>query len=230
MKTTVDFNDFDITEYSLSYEWMKNNRAQLVNHSILESINFIEHPAIYTLGANATKENILISSNALKALNIKKIKVDRGGDVTCHSIGQVVVYPILNLKNRGIKPVEYVRMLEEIILSTLTKFNISGIRINGSPGIWVGSQKIAAIGISIKQGITTHGFSINVNNDLSLFDYINACGIKNLEVISIKKIENKSIDISKIKKIIADEFVSRLDIKDTGMHKIKLEKTLIRSI
>lgn len=224
MNETVYFNDFGIVKYSQAYAWMQEARMQLAANQIDESINLFEHPATYTLGVQAQTNNILADDSQLKQLGIETFQVDRGGDVTCHNEQQLVVYPIINLRKRKIKPVQYVRSLEEIIIATLGKFNIIGERIPGKPGIWTGQNKIGSIGISIKQGITSHGFSINVNNDLSFFDYINTCGIDNLSVTSIEKKLMKKVDFDLVKKFVVNEFMKKFTISDRTIHSVNIEE------
>ena len=234
--TELSFNDFGETDYLTVYNWMQDQRISIALNKSKESINFVEHPSVFTLGTNAELKNVLINEDNRTALNIDLVHVDRGGDVTCHNKGQLVAYPLLNLKKRKIKPVEYVRMLESILINVLKKYNISGIQNPGTPGIWVGNNKIASIGISIKKGITSHGISLNINNDLSIFNYINTCGIRDLEVTSMHKVLNKTIDISQIKLIMMNEFQSLLGLQTLNsnneevlLKQIALKKTLVRS-
>ena len=234
--TEIRFNDFGETDYLTVYNWMQNQRINISLNKSKESINFVEHPSVFTLGTNAELKNVLINEDNRTALNIELVHVDRGGDVTCHNKGQLVAYPLLNLKKRNLKPVEYVRMLENILINVLKKYNISGIQNPGTPGIWVGNNKIASIGISIKKGITSHGISLNINNDLNIFNYINTCGIQDLEVTSMNKILNKTVDVQQIKLIMMKEFQSLLglqtlnsDNEEVLLKQIELEKKLVRS-
>ncbi|MFL2634869.1 MAG: lipoyl(octanoyl) transferase LipB [Dehalococcoidia bacterium] len=234
--TEIRFNDFGETDYLTVYNWMQNQRINISLNKSKESINFVEHPSVFTLGTNAELKNVLINEDNRTALNIDLVHVDRGGDVTCHNKGQLVAYPLLNLKKRNLKPVEYVRMLENILINVLKKYNISGIQNPGTPGIWVGNNKIASIGISIKKGITSHGISLNINNDLNIFNYINTCGIQDLEVTSMNKILNKTVDVQQIKLIMMKEFQSLLGLQTLNsnneevlLKQIELEKKLVRS-
>ena len=234
--TEIRFNDFGETDYLTVYNWMQNQRSNISLNKSKESINFVEHPSVFTLGTNAELKNVLINEDNRTALNIDLVHVDRGGDVTCHNKGQLVAYPLLNLKKRNLKPVEYVRMLENILINVLKKYNISGIQNPGTPGIWVGNNKIASIGISIKKGITSHGISLNINNDLNIFNYINTCGIQDLEVTSMNKILNKTVDVQQIKLIMMKEFQSLLGLQTLNsnneevlLKQIELEKKLVRS-
>tara|TARA_Y100000996_G_scaffold369201_1_gene316046 strand:- start:1442 stop:2152 length:711 start_codon:yes stop_codon:yes gene_type:complete len=234
--TEIRFNDFGETDYLTVYNWMQNQRSNISLNKSKESINFVEHPSVFTLGTNAELKNVLINEDNRTALNIELVHVDRGGDVTCHNKGQLVAYPLLNLKKRNLKPVEYVRMLENILINVLKKYNISGIQNPGTPGIWVGNNKIASIGISIKKGITSHGISLNINNDLNIFNYINTCGMQDLEVTSMNKILNKTVDVQQIKLIMMKEFQSLLGLQTLNsnneevlLKQIELEKKLVRS-
>ena len=117
--TEIRFNDFGETDYLTVYNWMQNQRINISLNKSKESINFVEHPSVFTLGTNAELKNVLINEDNRTALNIDLVHVDRGGDVTCHNKGQLVAYPLLNLKKRKLKPVEYVRMLENILINVL---------------------------------------------------------------------------------------------------------------
>ena len=116
------------------------------------------------------------------------IPVDRGGDVTFHGPGQLVAYPILDLHARAIRPVDYVRLLEQTVIDTLATFNLAAERVRGRPGVWVNGAKIAAVGVRVQRGISRHGLALNVDPDLSWFDAIIPCGIADAEVTSMSRL------------------------------------------
>ena len=148
------------------------------------------HPHVYTFGKSADRNNLLIDSDFLKTIDAEVYETDRGGDITYHGPGQLVGYPIINLRKHGIGVKKYVETLEVSIIKTLKSFNILAYQIEGLTGIWVGAQgvvkrKIGAIGIRVRNGVSMHGFALNVTTDLSYFDHIVPCGIANKEVTSI---------------------------------------------
>ena len=124
------------------------------------------------------EEDILVSKNYLREKGITVVDIDRGGEVTYHGPGQLVGYPIVDLRSLDKGPLQYIRALEEILIACLLEFGIHAMCIKGKTGVWVFNQKIGAIGIKVSRGITMHGFAINITTDLTYFDYIVPCGMK----------------------------------------------------
>jgi lipoyl(octanoyl) transferase len=145
----------------------------------------LEHPPTYTLGVRGRQEHLLLDEAGLAELGASVRRVDRGGDVTFHGPGQLVGYPILDLERWSQGPVWYVRSLETVLIDALAAFGISAERMPGRPGVWVGRAKIAAIGVHISRGITSHGFALNVNPDLSYFSHIIPCGLQDIAITSM---------------------------------------------
>lgn len=165
----------------------------------------VEHEHVYTIGKNS---NIQIS----EINNISVIKTERGGDITYHGPGQLVVYPIFNLNQFKIGPKKYIQFLEEIIICCLKTFNIDASTQQKLPGVWIKDRKIASIGVRILQGITFHGLALNVKTDLNYFDKISACGIDNLVTTSISKELGKDIAVDDIKDSIVKNFQNLMHI------------------
>jgi lipoyl(octanoyl) transferase len=155
-------------------------RAGLVPDTLI----LLEHPHTYTIGRSGTRDHVFLNEEEMTARGITCLDVDRGGDVTYHGPGQLVGYPILDL---GPKPDVglYLRNLEGCLIDVLADFGITASRLSGYTGVWIGDRKIAAIGIKVSQGVTTHGFALNVSTDLSLFTHILACGIPDKGVTSM---------------------------------------------
>ena len=145
----------------------------------------LEHPHTYTLGARGDTGHMLADEQRLRMLGAIVRQSDRGGDITYHGPGQLVGYPILNLKRWHEGPRWYVRSLEQVLIETLAEFDISGHREKGRPGVWAGDSKIAAIGVRISRGITSHGFALNVAPDLDYFSHIVPCGLPDSTVTSM---------------------------------------------
>ncbi|MBI1354647.1 MAG: lipoyl(octanoyl) transferase LipB [Acidobacteria bacterium] len=138
---------------------------------------FVEHPHVVTLGRNAHESNILASPERLAALGVALEETDRGGDVTYHGPGQLVGYPLLDLKHWKRDVSAYMRALEEVLIRTLADYGLRGEREAGATGVWVEGAKVAAMGVHLSRWVTSHGFALNVDTDLSYFDHIIPCGL-----------------------------------------------------
>lgn len=179
-------------EYRSSHKHQKELVAALKstpNHK--DKLLLVEHPPTYTFGKSADHNNLLVNDEFLKSIGAKAFEIERGGDITYHGPGQLVGYPILNLKRMGIGVRQYVHQLEESIIKTVAHYGVLAYRIDGQVGLWVDQEvgppkKIAAIGIKVSQGITMHGFALNVNTDLNYFNHIVPCGITDKGVTSIQ--------------------------------------------
>ncbi len=159
-----------------------------------------EHLPVFTLGKSAKMENLLVSETQLTAEDISLYRVERGGDITFHGLGQCVGYPILDLDNFAIGLRQYIFQVEEVIIRLLAMYDIKADRLVDSTGVWVaGKRKICALGVKSSRMITMHGFALNVNTDLHYFDYINPCGIRDKGVTSMAKELGKSIDMQALK-------------------------------
>lgn len=166
----------------------------------------LEHPHVYTLGRRGKDSDILISNQELDRIGAKVYRTDRGGEVTYHGPGQLVGYPIVDLKRWGGGPLSYVKALENMISNTLVEFGINPNRENKPTGVWVGHSKIAAIGVKISQGTTLHGFALNVNPDLSYFNNIVPCGMKGIETTSMAALLSKSVSIDEVSESLMNSF------------------------
>ena len=186
---SINIKNIGLTDYDDALTIQENTHQEIVDGAA-DSVICCEHPHVFTFGKSADKNNLLIDANFLKKINAKTQQTDRGGDITYHGPGQLVCYPIINLRKRGIGVKKYVEILEESIIKTLKEFSIDAYQINHLTGIWIGEKphtprKIGAIGIRIKQGISMHGFALNITTDLDYFEYINPCGITDKNVTSM---------------------------------------------
>jgi lipoate-protein ligase B len=154
----------------------------------------LEHPPVYTRGRLGRPDQILLTPEDLAQRDIQVVETDRGGQVTYHGPGQLVAYPVVDLRGWG-GPLKYVRTLEQIIIKTLADFGISAGTVEKMTGVWVGDAKIAAIGVKISRGVAYHGFALNVNTDLSYFDYIVPCGICDRSVTSMAQLLGEAVDL-----------------------------------
>ncbi len=191
---------------------------------IEDTLLLVEHPPVLTLGARGNRSNILIPAEKLKSMGVEIYEVNRGGDVTYHGPGQIVGYPIMDLNNYG-KDIRYfVGKLEEVFIRLLQKeYNIQASRGEKKyTGVWVGNEKITAIGISVKRWVTMHGFAFNVNTDLDHFKWIVPCGIADKGVTSLSKLLERKSDFDSVKKTVADTFCEIFGAKQAILTKEQL--------
>jgi lipoyl(octanoyl) transferase len=184
----------------------------------LNYLLFVEHPHVYTLGRNGNQANMLMDMIQLRAQNAEFIKVDRGGDITYHGPGQLVVYPIFCLNDFRIGIKEYVRRLEEVVIRTIAGYGLKGERIGKATGVWLDIdapfvRKICAIGVKCSQSVTMHGFALNVNTDLNYFSHINPCGFVDKGVTSLEMEIGRKIDIEAIKCSVLQQFKEVFEIE-----------------
>ncbi|HET9528969.1 MAG TPA: lipoyl(octanoyl) transferase LipB [Blastocatellia bacterium] len=171
-----------------------------------EQLILLEHPHVFTLGRGADSANILASRDQLEERSIEVHETGRGGDVTYHGPGQLVGYPIINLRPDRMDVHRYVRDIEEVLIRTVADFGIAGARIAGLTGVWVGDEKIAAIGVRIARWITSHGFALNVNTNLDYFRLIVPCGITDKGVTSISRLVGREVDLREVAFLAARHF------------------------
>lgn len=174
-----------------------------------------EHTDVYTLGFHGKEENLLRSRARLEEEGTEIIRIERGGDITYHGPGQVIVYPIIDLEKHGLGVKSYVNLLEEAVIRLLALYGLKGERIPGATGIWFGAgtgneRKICAIGVKISRYVTMHGIGLNVNTDLTKFQAINPCGFTDKGVTSLASELCRLQDIEEVKKRLLDIFLDLL--------------------
>ena len=185
--------------------------------AIEDVLLLLEHPPVITLGRNAKEKNVIASRDVLARRGVELFECDRGGDVTYHGPGQLVGYPIFDLRGftdeRGCRktlwPVEFVRLLEQVLIAACAKLGVNSKRVEGLTGVWTDSSqpaKIAAIGVHISRGVTSHGFALNVNTDLDAFKLIVPCGIADKPVTSLSREVGRELAIESVAEIVADGF------------------------
>lgn len=161
--------------YEPALALQKETESLVKTRQQADTLLLLEHPHTYTIGRRGDNSSILLSAAELASRGVTMFETNRGGKVTYHGIGQVVGYPIINLGPDREDVHKYVRDLEEVLIRTMTDFEIEAFRIEGLTGVHTSRGKVAAIGVHISRWVTTHGFALNVNTDLSYFDYIIAC-------------------------------------------------------
>lgn len=175
-----------LARYDEGLAW-QHDRAERVRTGQPETVALLEHPPVYTLGIRGDPAHVLASAEWLAARGARVVRTDRGGDVTFHGPGQLVVYPILDLRARGLGPADYVHALETCVIATAAACGVRAARVPGRPGVWVGNTKLAAVGVRIRGGVSTHGLALNVATDLRWFDAIVPCGIADAGVTSLAR-------------------------------------------
>ena len=201
-----------VVEYLSAWKFQKDLAWQVHQGEQPDTLLLMEHPPVYTIGRRGKRDQVLLDDGQLEELGTRLHEVDRGGEVTYHGPGQLVGYPILDLRDWG-GPVKYVRSLEQVIIKTLADFGIHGDLINGLTGVWVGAEKIAAIGVKISRGVSYHGFALNVNTDLSLFDHIIPCGIEDRSVTSMERLSGGPVEVDVVAYSLTYHFGSELGFR-----------------
>ena len=212
MMKEIKYVDLELCEYKKAWEYQDKIHTNILHTREAEnytdqagSLIFVEHPHVYTLGNSGKANNLLISNEFLKKINVSYYQSNRGGDITYHGPGQIVGYPIFDLEllKTGIR--EYIHKIETAIIASLDSFEIKASRHKGATGVWLepgtpGARKICAIGVRVSKAVTMHGFALNVNTDLSYFSYINPCGFVDKDVTSMEKELGHTIDKEEVKK------------------------------
>ena len=200
-----------LTDYAEALALQQRLHARVVDGALEGVLLLLEHPHVYTLGRRGPDAHILASPEELARLSARVHRTDRGGEATYHGPGQLVGYPIIDLRSWGGGPLEYVRTLERTIAATLAGFGIDASSEGYPTGVWTGGAKIAAIGVRVSRGVTTHGFALNVAPDLGYFDHIVPCGIEGCRITSMAA-EGVDADVATVAARLADQFQQSLGI------------------
>lgn len=214
-----------------SYSDGLNLQKELETEVIAERKNdyllLLEHPHTFTLGRRAKDEGVLATAEILKAIGAEVFETNRGGKVTYHGIGQIVGYPIVNLSPDREDVHRYVRDIEEVLIRTMNDYDIEAFRIEGLTGVHTRDGKVAAIGVHIKRWVTTHGFALNVNTDLSYFNWIIAC--EGEPVTSLEKLLGREIPLAEVEEKIIKNFTEVFSAKLIGETKNEPQITQINA-
>lgn len=194
----------------------KRNRAAISPAPTPNYFYWVEHPPVITLGKSGMPKHLLINKQQLIEKGIEFFTTNRGGDITFHGPGQLVGYPILDLENFFTDIHKYLRLLEEAIILTLKEYGLSAERSDGETGVWLGvgtpfARKICAMGVKASRWVTMHGFALNVNTDLTYFDYIIPCGIQGKAVTSLERELKRSVPLNEVKTKILTHFSTLFD-------------------
>ena len=211
---TIDYKEAWDKQEEL-FQKIIQTKSEGKNTYDLETVFLCEHPHVYTLGKNGQVNNLLINEEYLKKIGAVYYKIDRGGDITYHGPGQLVGYPVLDLDNHGSSLKGYIYKMEEAIIQTLDYYGIKGARLENATGVWLdgntpNARKICAIGVRASRFVTMHGFALNVNTDLTYFNYINPCGFVDKGVTSMQKELHTAIEMDEVKTIYEAYFLKTL--------------------
>ena len=204
--------DRGLVEYNYGILYQKNIHNKTSDNA---NVILLEHDKVITIGTKGDNNDVLVSIEKLKKEGFSVINSDRGGQVTIHNKGQLVCYIVMPISNYNLKPVDFVRKIESLIINLLKNFDISSYIIKGKTGVWIKSdnieKKIAAIGVRISNGISMHGFALNINNNVNDFKFIVPCGIQGSSVTSIQEELKKEIKMSILKPILIREIEDNFD-------------------
>jgi len=242
MSQAVEIFDIGRVPYRESWDLQRQLQKQLIDQKlryrnspeagkpIPDSLLFVEHPHVYTLGKSGNAAHLLRSAAELHEIDAEFIENDRGGDITYHGPGQIVGYPILDLDRHFTDVHKYLRYLEEVIIKTCSDFGINAGRIDGLTGVWVGDQKICAMGIRCSRWVTMHGFALNVSTDLTYFDHIVPCGISDKKVSGLSDLLNIPVDPDTVKERISAHFSDQFGVQlVSGKRLSDLKQKLLHS-
>lgn len=217
----TEFKDLGLIDYQAGWDrqtelfnkilTVKSENRNLSENQQLPTNNYLlfcEHPHVYTLGKSGDESNLLIKKEELSTIGATYYHINRGGDITYHGPGQLVVYPVIDLENFFTDIHQYMRLLEEAVIQTLHEFTIESGRIPGLTGVWLDvdhktkARKICAMGVKTSRWVTLHGLALNVNTDLSYFNHMVPCGITDKAVTSLHKELGRSVDMDEVKTIL----------------------------
>ncbi len=212
--TQIALQDLNVIDYKKAWDYQKYIFEKMLDAKMQQPASiptqhllFCEHPHVYTLGKSGDMQNLLLDEKEMKDKGISFYHIDRGGDITYHGLGQLTVYPLLDLEQLSISLRQYVFLLEEVIIQLLAHYGIKSDRLEGASGVWIEAErKICALGIKSSKYITMHGLAFNVNTDLNYFSYINPCGFADKGVTSLEKETGKKMDMTEVKSLFQSYF------------------------
>ena len=200
--------------------------ARIKNDILSDVVLLLEHSPVFTLGRRGGDENLLVSESFLKKSGISMVQVERGGNITYHGPGQLVVYPIMDLQTARIGVVEFVEALEKVMLKTVALWGIKAERSSANRGIWIGEKKLGSIGIALRKGVSFHGLALNVNLDLSPFSWIQPCGLQDVQMTSMKQESSREISMSEVRESLKENLESVFNIRFIAISLAALKRVL----
>ena len=203
-----------VMPYASALKLQQRLTQERAGSNIADVLLLLQHPPVFTVGRFRGGEDIIVPPEVLAEKGIDVFHTNRGGSITCHGPGQLVGYPILNLKENRLGVREYIWKLEEVIIKVLLTLDIKGYRAAGYPGgVWAGKKKVCSIGIHVSHYITMHGFALNVSNDLRYFDYIRPCGLRSEMMTSISELLGRPVEVEAIMENLVHSFSEIFGLK-----------------
>ena len=199
--------------YALSLELQSQLESEVISQRKRDYLLMLEHPHTFTLGRRSKSDGVLATAELLRSMGVEVFEINRGGRVTYHGIGQIVGYPIISLSPDREDVHRYVRDLEDVLIRAMADFEIDAFRIEGLTGVHTAEGKVAAIGVHIKRWVTTHGFALNVNTDLSYYNWIIAC--EGEPVTSMDRLLGREVDMADVEDRLEENFREVFDYADT---------------
>jgi lipoyl(octanoyl) transferase len=197
-----------VVDYASALDLQREKVAQRKAGAIPDTLLLLEHPHVYTLGRNARRENVRVPGEWLAVHGVQIFETDRGGDVTYHGPGQLVGYPVLDLARHRRDISWYMRSLEEVLIRAARDFGVEAGRLAGAPGVWVGDDKLVAMGVHLSRWVTSHGFAFNVNTDLRYFEWIIPCGLHGKGATSLAKLLGQPVLMEAVTERVVGHFGS----------------------
>jgi lipoyl(octanoyl) transferase len=220
--TPASIVDLGLTDYVQSYQ-LQQQLVEKRRDGSLESDLFLvtEHPATFTLGRRGGRQNLMVSEDYLNERNIPVVHIERGGDITFHGPGQLVIYPIFHLRGSLLNVAEYVQCLEEVMVRLAAVADVTALRDQRNHGVWAGGRKLGSIGIAIRHGIAFHGLALNVNIALGPFSWVNPCGLTGVSMTSLSEVCGRDVSTVDMKKklrpILEDVFNRSFTVAARGV-------------
>lgn len=220
--------DLGLIEYGEAHQLQKELRDKRVAGELAQDICLIaEHPSVFTLGRRGVKQHIQVSEEFLQEQDVSLVQTERGGEVTYHGPGQLILYPIVNLHKAKLTVTQYVNLLEELMCRVAAKFGVVVARDERNAGVWVGDRKLGSIGIALRKGVTYHGLALNVSLDLTPFSWVSPCGLTGVSMSSLENELGTTLDMSQVKESMI-ETLSQLLGSEQEM--VKLENVLSKEV
>jgi len=217
-------------DYSCAHDFQN----QIVSKKIAGTIDanlvmWLEHYPVFTLGRHGGQENLMVSRRFLSEKQIPVIPAERGGNITYHGPGQLVCYPLIHLQQAGLGVAAYVHLLEQVMIQVGHDFSVAVTRNQVNPGVWAGNKKMGSVGITIRHGVSFHGFALNIDMDLEPFQWMNPCGLADIEITSLERESRFSVDKKQVQKSARQHFCNVFGIDPIPIGLPELEKMLAGS-
>lgn len=219
--------DLASVDYGEAHRLQRDLVAARHGGAILQDMAlFLEHPPVFTLGRRGGLENLKVSRDFLIKRGVPIVQAERGGDITYHGPGQLVVYPIVDLETAGLAVTDYVHNLEEVMIRTAADFLVEAERNKINRGVWVVDRKLGSIGITVRRGISFHGLALNVNTDLAPFDWVNPCGLRGTRMTSLEQEKEQIVPMDRVRESAKGHLKNVFGIKLSAKTKHQIEGLL----